>query len=126
MASKRLTFLMAVLHAYSAITEEPVRDAVAVMRVGGSPLENATLVEAVAEATWEAVKAEGLPLARTAQIYFLARAFDGGEARLIVLERDHVIFNDVWRCQGSLRDWLTQCQDLAQAIRARAQWVSVG
>lgn len=126
MASQRLTFLMAVLHAYSALTGDSVREAVVVMRLGGSPMENATLVESMAEATWEAVRAEGLPLARTAQIYFLARAFDGGEARLIVLERDRVIFNDIWQCQGSLRDWLTQCQNLAQAIRDRAQWVSVG
>ena len=39
MASPRLTFLMAVLHAYNDITGEPIRDAVTVMRVGGSPLE---------------------------------------------------------------------------------------
>lgn len=125
MASPRLTFLMAVLHAYSGITGDPIRDAVTVMRVGGSPTENATMVEDIAQATWEAVKGEGLPLALPARVYFLARAFDDGEARLIVLERDRVIFNDLWKCQGSLRDWLTQCESLAQAIRRRAQWVSM-
>lgn len=125
MASPRLKFLMAVLHAYSAITGEPVRNGVTVMRVGGSPMENATVVEDVGQATWEAVKGEGLPLAPRAQVYFLARAFDDGEARLVVLERERVIFNEIWQCQGNLRDWLTQCEDLAQAIRQRAQWVSM-
>lgn len=123
--SSRLPFLMAVLNAYSEITEDPIRETVTIMRIGGSPMENASFVENLAQAVWMAVRGEGLPLAPPARIYFLGRPFDDGEVRLIVLEGDQVIFNDVWISTGRLRDWLAQFADLAEAIRSRAQRISV-
>ncbi len=74
----------------------------------------------MAEATWRVLHREDPTLADSVTIYFLARPFDDGDARLVVIERDHVIFNDCWPLAGTLKDWKNAVTDLAACIRARA------
>ena len=118
--STQLKFFMTVLRTVSTDYEQNLHDTVYTLRYPDSLVSQASLLEDVAEATWRVLHREDPTLADSVTIYFLARPFDDGDARLVVIERDHVIFNDCWPLAGTLKDWKDAVTDLAACIRARA------
>ena len=118
--SSHSALLLAVLHTVSADSEQNPRDTLCALHYPDTFLAQASLLEQAAEATWRVLRHSDPTLADSLTVYFLVRPFDDGDARLVVIERDQVIFNDCWPLAGSFKIWQTAVNDLAMAIRARA------
>lgn len=119
--SKNLTVFVTVLKAYAADRGEresdTLHDTLVTLRSPGTPLEQATLVEDLARATWRVLVQDGVSLPIETPYYFLARPYDDGEARLVICTATQVILNDLWPTAGPLRDWYRAINNLAETLQ---------
>lgn len=85
-----------------------------------SLLDQANLVEVIAESVWGVVMQEDVGLPDTATVYFVARPFDDGEPRLVICNDTVVVANMIWPARGSLDEWIDAVTKLASTLRAFA------
>jgi hypothetical protein len=109
-----------VLDLYAENVGDNLHTVLSDLRIAVDPITAAKRVEYLAEATWQAVARRGIDLPPARQVYFLARPFDDGEARLIVLAAHHIVYNDVWITAGKLSDWERCVEGLATTIEHSA------
>lgn len=83
-------------------------------------LDQVSLVEGVAEATWRRMERDGVPLPPSAAFSFVARPFDDRESRLVICSDTALVINMLWPALGLLDDWVAAVTALAKRLRAFA------
>lgn len=120
----QLRFPARVLKTLSRVYDDAPHDVLTGLKTPESPSERVNNAESIAEAVWTTLAEHGVVLPPIHEAYVLARPFDDGEVRLVVLSGSRVVYNTIWAMQRNIEALVAYVHDLERAIRAFATVVS--
>lgn len=107
--SRKFSIAWRALVQYAGRNTDDIHDLLGQLKAPLTPLERASLTETMAEAMWNSMRQEGVPLAHARRVYFIARAYDDDETRMIIIapgvHGPQVVLNEIWNPGSSLRAW---------------------